>query len=430
MAEVRWRRRAEDVEQQLQNALGQLAGLREECRHNAEAHAEEASRANAAVSLQKAQETLAAESARNTQAALEALQQDLANIREALLASRQAEEGAQAPLEIFLRELRLHPVSLAIELQMEPICSEAELKVKVTRGGKLKARKGVNVPDCEIDCAALTEKDIEDAEYLLQLEPPCEYICVSFAQKGQDLQELIDIMQINTSWRINAISDGQRRRCQLLECLADEKDVYILDEITTDLDLYAREGLLRFLREETEQRGATVFYATHIFDHLADWATHVLFFSQARIARCCRMEELHEYHALLANGTRCPLYSLMCDWVFREYDAPVALDALADADKVEPPQGPALQANNLTYSYVPGGRPQLDNVSFSFPHGSRILVVGANGAGKSTLLSILGGKRMIPRGLATVLGKDAFNDPAVSREVMYCGDWRSEEHTV
>uniref|UniRef100_A0A7S4WH56 Pyruvate kinase n=1 Tax=Alexandrium monilatum TaxID=311494 RepID=A0A7S4WH56_9DINO len=72
--------------------------------------------------------------------------------------------------------------------------SDTELKVKVVRGGKLKARKGVNVPDVEIDCAALTEKDIEDAEFLLQLEPPCEYICVSFAQKGQDLQELIDIM--------------------------------------------------------------------------------------------------------------------------------------------------------------------------------------------------------------------------------------------
>eukprot|EP00971_Amphidinium_carterae_P308138 6123768-Amphidinium_carterae.1 len=91
----------------------------------------------------------------------------------------------------------------------------------------------------------------------------------------------------------------------------------------------------------------------------------------------------------------------------------------------------------------------------------RILVVGANGAGKSTLLSILGGKRMIPRGYASVLGKDswhlallhllgmvcvqyttefetcvqlshvafihayhgkdAFNDPAVSRDVMYMG---------
>jgi pyruvate kinase len=72
--------------------------------------------------------------------------------------------------------------------------SDTELKVKVIRGGKLKARKGVNVPDVEIDCAALTAKDIEDAEFLLQLDPPCEYICVSFAQKGQDLQELIDIM--------------------------------------------------------------------------------------------------------------------------------------------------------------------------------------------------------------------------------------------
>lgn len=73
--------------------------------------------------------------------------------------------------------------------------SDTELKVEVIRGGKLKARKGVNVPDVEIDCAALTEKDIEDAEFLLQLDPPCEYICVSFAQKAQDLQELIDIME-------------------------------------------------------------------------------------------------------------------------------------------------------------------------------------------------------------------------------------------
>merc|ERR1719410_2217501 len=72
--------------------------------------------------------------------------------------------------------------------------SDTELKVKVVRGGTLKARKGINVPDVEIACAALTEKDIEDAEFLLQLDPPCEYICVSFAQKGQDLQELIDIM--------------------------------------------------------------------------------------------------------------------------------------------------------------------------------------------------------------------------------------------
>lgn len=31
-----------------------------------------------------------------------------------------------------------------------------------------------------------------------------------------------------------------------------------------------------FLREETEQRGATVIYATHILDGLEAWASHVV----------------------------------------------------------------------------------------------------------------------------------------------------------
>ena len=40
----------------------------------------------------------------------------------------EAEEAEQAPLEIFLRELRLHPLSLTIDLQMEPMCADPELQ--------------------------------------------------------------------------------------------------------------------------------------------------------------------------------------------------------------------------------------------------------------------------------------------------------------
>lgn len=246
--------------------------------------------------------------------------------------------------------------------------------------------------------------------------------------KSQRVQDLIDIMQINTSWRINAISDGQRRRCQLLDCLALEKKVYILDEITTDLDLYAREGLLKFLRQETEEKGATVFYATHIFDGLADWATHCLHFSQAKIATCCTMSDLTEYHDLVAAGTRVPLYALMKKWVFQEYDAPMAVaenavEAAHEAGIVAPSEGAVIEAKNLSYAYAAGLPNTLEDVSVSFGRGARILVVGANGACKSTLMSILGGKRMIKRGMASILGQDCFNDPGVSKSVMYCGDW-------
>merc|ERR1719436_2252377 len=88
----------------------------------------------------------------------------------------------------------------------------------------------------------------------------------------------------------------------------------------------------------------------------------------------------------------------------------------------EPP-GPTLEINNLSFSYVRGALADVKGVSFAFNRGARILVVGANGACKSTVLSILGGKRMVPRGYAKVLGMDCFNDPQVARDVMYCGDW-------
>merc|ERR1740139_1885561 len=49
-----------------------------------------------------------------------------------------------------------------------------------------------------------------------------------------------------------------------------------MDEVTTDLDLIARQALLVFLREESEVRGVTVIYSTHIFDGVDDWPTHLL----------------------------------------------------------------------------------------------------------------------------------------------------------
>ena len=63
-------------------------------------------------------------------------------------------------------------------------------EVKV--GGNLKSRKGINVPQLQIDCSALTVKDREDAAYLLSMG--VDYIALSFAQRKQDIEELIEVM--------------------------------------------------------------------------------------------------------------------------------------------------------------------------------------------------------------------------------------------
>jgi CCR4-NOT complex subunit CAF16 len=237
------------------------------------------------------------------------------------------------------------------------------------------------------------------------------------------VQKLIDLLQVDISWRINAISDGQRRRIQHLEVLADPKEVYILDEITTDLDVFAREELLNFLREETEQ-GATVVYATHIFDQMADWATHFAFFSKGRLVRACTMSDLKEYHALVAAKTRVPLYALMKEWVFREYPPlPAAETGTPWPARAEP----TLQMHAMSYAYGKGAAPSLKEASLAFYRGQRVLLVGANGSCKSTVMAILGGKRLVPRGGADVLGRDCFNDGSHG-EVTFCGDWWHAEY--
>merc|ERR1712025_1357099 len=133
------------------------------------------------------------------------------------------------------------------------------------------------------------------------------------------VMHLAEVLQVDLNWMINNISDGQRRRCQLLEILSPPRPVYLMDEITSDLDIFAREGILSFLKAESEIRGCTIFYCTHIFDHLEGWASHLLHLSQGQVVRACPMEEVSEYGNLCESGCPTPLYSLIKGWIYDEY---------------------------------------------------------------------------------------------------------------
>lgn len=70
-------------------------------------------------------------------------------------------------------------------------------------------------------------------------------------------------------------------------------DVLLLDEITVDLDVLGRADLMKFLTDECEgPRRATIVYATHIFDGLDAWPTHVAFLARGKLRRMHTFEEL------------------------------------------------------------------------------------------------------------------------------------------
>ena len=98
------------------------------------------------------------------------------------------------------------------KIQVTERISDTEVIAKVVVGGRMKARQGVNVPSLHIDCPALTQKDIEDAEFLLSLDPPVEYLAMSFVQSAADIQELIDLMD-----RLHIPTDRRPSICPKIE---------------------------------------------------------------------------------------------------------------------------------------------------------------------------------------------------------------------
>ncbi|OUZ99568.1 ABC transporter-like [Macleaya cordata] len=122
-----------------------------------------------------------------------------------------------------------------------------------------------------------------------------------FGVSGIDPQrraELIKVLDIDLSWRLHKASDGQRRRVQVCMGLLKPFKVLLLDEITVDLDVLARADLLKFLRKECEERGATIIYATHIFDGLEDWPSHIVYVAHGKLQISMPMEKVKEIHKL------------------------------------------------------------------------------------------------------------------------------------
>jgi CCR4-NOT complex subunit CAF16 len=100
-------------------------------------------------------------------------------------------------------------------------------------------------------------------------------------------KSLCEILEVDMNWRISQLSDGQRRRCQILAAFtsSDQFKVYLLDEVTADLDIVSRERLLEWLKNQSLTFGITVVYATHIIDGMEDWATRVIYMEDGAIAQ-------------------------------------------------------------------------------------------------------------------------------------------------
>lgn len=75
-----------------------------------------------------------------------------------------------------------------LEVVVTEITPQDEVKVRVTYGGMLLPKKGVNLPDTAISLPAMTEKDIEDFNFIIEQE--LDWVALSFVRKAEDIIDL------------------------------------------------------------------------------------------------------------------------------------------------------------------------------------------------------------------------------------------------
>ncbi|MEO5767003.1 MAG: ATP-binding cassette domain-containing protein [Polyangia bacterium] len=127
---------------------------------------------------------------------------------------------------------------------------------------------------------------------------------------------VLDLLDIDPGWRMNRVSDGQRRRVQLLLDLERRLRLILLDEVTAELDVLARADLLRFLRAESERDGVTIVYASHVLEGLQQFGTDLLFLSPGRLRCLSPLTAVPELVAPQQSpGAVSPLHQLCERWM-------------------------------------------------------------------------------------------------------------------
>lgn len=105
--------------------------------------------------------------------------------------------------------------------------------------------------------------------------------------------ELVKILNINLKWRMHQVSDGQRKKVQLMLSLLKPFRLVLIDEFINELDVVVRDRFFKYLVKECRQRNGSIIYATHVFDNLEEWITHVYYMNQGHMEKKVTLKEFN-----------------------------------------------------------------------------------------------------------------------------------------
>ena len=79
-----------------------------------------------------------------------------------------------------------------IEVVVKEIGADNRVKVEVTAGGLLSSKKGVNLPNTKISLPSLSEKDLDDLDFIIGQN--VDWVALSFVRRPEDVTQLREIL--------------------------------------------------------------------------------------------------------------------------------------------------------------------------------------------------------------------------------------------
>lgn len=145
-----------------------------------------------------------------------------------------------------------------------------KVKLKVVHGSVLSSNKGVNLPNTKVSLPALTEKDIEDLDFILT--QPVNWIALSFVRSPKDLKDLRD--------RIDAVQHPAKIIAKIEKPEAIEKLDKIIKhsnaimiargDLGIEVPIERLPGIQKDIINRCIQRARPVIVATQMMDSMID----------------------------------------------------------------------------------------------------------------------------------------------------------------
>lgn len=157
-----------------------------------------------------------------------------------------------------------------MEVIVRSITKEKEVKVEVLLGGVLSSKKGINLPDTKISLPALTQKDLEDLEFII--EQKLDWVALSFIRSVKDIVILRSKLQEKQS-KIKIIAKIEKPEALLnIRDIIVESDAIMIarGDLGVELPVEKVPMIQKDLIKKCMHRAKPVIVATQMMESMMD----------------------------------------------------------------------------------------------------------------------------------------------------------------